>query len=142
MGTPLGVMMALGPPHQVAKVFRDSMAGEDPLRVSVACGDTSMDTCKDAELPYTFCAPRWRSHRSWHTASVPSAAPPPSAASCMQRWSGGRDSSQAASAGGPGAVGPRKGSPPAPAAGLGFAWWPRSAPERETGSWRCRREHS
>lgn len=131
-------MMVLGPPHPVAKVFRDSMAGEDPPGVSVACGDTF----KDAELPYAFCAPRWQSHRSWRRASAPSAAPPPSAASCTQRWSGGRDFSQAASAGGPGAAGPRKDSPLTPAAGLGFAWWPRSATERETTSWRCRREHS
>lgn len=70
----------------------------------MACGDTF----KDAELPYAFALLVGSLTGLGVGASAPSAAPPPSAASCTQRWSGGRDFSQAASAGGPGAAAPVK----------------------------------
>lgn len=43
-------MMALGPPHPVAKVFKDSMADEDPPWG--LCG--MWGHLQETELPYAF----------------------------------------------------------------------------------------
>lgn len=82
-------------------------------------------------VPYTSFVPRWRLCRSCCRGRGHSAAHPPSSSAHRQPESAGHGSSPAASAGGPGAAGPRRGLRPALASGSGFAWWLHPVSERE-----------